>query len=287
MWRIAFVLVFWCSLSVKAQHPDSLKKALALVEKAELSFRNDSIWPNVNPQWFFRNIKENLKNPLYLNQGKPTNFCGYAAITHFMILDNPINYAQLLLDLYQKGEAQLITQKLIPSQEVKAAAGLIYNKGQMDISHADQLWFLALADGFKGYLNWFNKKYNPGDENTFWASSNLRKFNRILREVCVREIHCKGSDLIRPAIGNRYDFIKDKSNNHTLLLYLNNKKLYPSKFFRFVPPSPTHFVVLYNMDEIEGYYVLDYWDYSLRTKTKVKKEKFQKLIYGITYIKNP
>jgi hypothetical protein len=282
-------LCFFSTLSwaqPPTQSQEAKKKALILVSEAEKTSKS-VIWPNVKAHYFFKNLRENVEHPLYVHQGKPTNFCGYAAITHFMVMENPVEYVRLMVDLYQTGTTVTIDRrKLHSSKEIREAAGTLYNKGEMDINHADQIWFMVLADNYKGYLNWRNTSYRPGDESTFWAASNYKKFNRMVRSLTGLEVHARGSDLFGPLMGSYYDFIKEKNEDNTVILYLNNKVLYPNKFFKFILHTPTHFVVLYDLKREGKYNMLDYWDYGLRTQMKLKKNKFRKLVYGITYIEN-
>lgn len=265
--------------------PDAAAQARALkkIKDAETT-QKSSVWPNISPQWFFQNLKENVHHPLYLNQGKPTYFCGYAALTHYLLLLDPEYYVDRVLELYKTGETTVYDRTLISGPEIRAAAGTLYNKGNMDVRPADQLWFMVLAENYKGYLNKKDKVYHLGDENTFWAASNYKKFNAMLRSLTNKEVHAKGADLLGPVFLNYARFIQEKQEDNTVILYLNNKALYPNKFFRFILPTPTHFVVLYGMEEVKGHYVLDYWDYGLRTKMTLKKRKLRRLVYGITYI---
>lgn len=284
-----FTLLYFLFLAAwaqpPAQNPEAKKKALAQISAAEKKAKTD-IWPNVKANYFFKNLRENVENPLYIHQGKPTYFCGYAALTHFLVLTDPEEYVRLMIELYEKGETIVKDKRhLTSSAEIRKAAGTLYNKGEMDINHADQIWFMVLADNYKGYLNWRNPTYSPGDENNFWAASNYKKFNRMVRSLTGLEVHARGSDLFGPMIGSYYDYIKEKNEENTVILYLNNKVLYPNKFFKFILRTPTHFVVLYDLKREGKYNMLDYWDYGLRTQMKLKKNKFRKLVYGITYIK--
>lgn len=287
--RLLFALCFssnclWAQ--PPAQNPDAQKRALLKISAAEKAYKKD-LWPNINPAYFFANLRKNVEHPLYIHQGKPTYFCGYAALTHLLALVDPEEYVKLVVDVLQSGHTLTKDhKKLTATKEIREAAGTLYNKGEMDINHADQVWFMVLADSYKGYLNWKNPTYKPGGENGFWAASNYKKFNRMLRSLTGLEVHARGADLIGPIMGSYYDFIEEKNEENTVILYLNNKVLYPNKFFKFILRTPTHFVVLYDLKREGKYNVLDYWDYGLRTQMKLRKNKFRKLVYGITYIEN-
>jgi len=282
------LLLIFLSLAAQAQppaqNPEAKQKALKRIQQAQSGGKSKH-WPRIDPVLFYRNLQNNVDSPLYLNQGKPTYFCGYAALTHFMLLQDPENYVARMIELYTTGSTRVTDKTLLSSERIQEAAGTLYNKGVMDINHADQMWFMVLSENYKGYLNLRDQSFDPGDENSFWAATNFKKFNRMLRSLTGLEVHARGADLMGPVFLNYYRFCQDKNRDHTVLLYLNNKALYPNKFFRFILPTPTHFVVLYDIDRVDGYNVLDYWDYGLRTKMKLKKRKFRKLVYGITYIK--
>ena len=247
---------------------------------------SSTLWPNIDDNLFQDNLTRNLNETLYLYQGSGTNLCAFSAITYHLIKSDPAEYKRLVTELYQKGETITKDGKTLkPSDAVRKYAGTLKNTGRLDINHADQLWFLTLADNYKGYVNIINWSYNYGDESNTWASTNFGKFNRILKSLTGKEIVSKGSDLLRPSIDNYYQYIKDLQQNHSILLYLNNTVLNKRDFSSITWPIPTHFVELYNLYPKDDYYVLEYWDYGFLTKEIIKRDKFNELIFGITSIK--
>lgn len=243
-------------------------------------------WPNIDNKLFEENINHNINRSIYLYQGSGTNFCGFAVITYHLIKQNPVEYKRMITELYQFGYTTTSNGDILkPSKAILQYAGTIKNKGRLDISHADQLWFLTLADHYKGYVNLTNWSYDYGDESTTWASTNLNKFNRIWSSLTNKEITSRGSDLIRPNIDSYYNFIKEKQKDHTIMLYLNNTVLNKRDFSSITWPIPTHFVELYDLNPDGEYYVLEYWDYGFKTKEIIQKDKFNKLIYGISFTK--
>lgn len=284
---LLFLLFLLYGIKLSAQdliiNPEAQSRALATLAEAE-NKTNLDLWPNINPDFFYRNIKENIENPIRVYQGKPTYFCGYSALTHFYIINQPEDYAKKMLELYQTGRTKTLNRELLASENMQNVAGALSNKGRMDINPADQMWYLVLADNYKGYLNWNNKNFDAGDENNFWAAANLKKFNRMLRSLTGAEVHSKGSDIFGPLFLNYYKYISRKSEDNVVILYLNNKILYPLKLFKFIPPAPTHFAVLYDISEDGKYVNLKYWDYGMKTQVKMKKRKFRKIVYGIITI---
>lgn len=267
-------------------NPIRKQKALELLAIVDTT-KTSQYWPNIKPAYFFSNIRQNILNPGIINQGNNTNFCSYAAITHLLIKYEPDSYTEMILSLYFTGRTKLYSSKIIkPSQKTRESAGLLNNNGQLNILHANQLWFLSMADEFKGYLNLFNNNYDTGDENTFWASTNYSKFNKMLREFGGYKVNAIGSDLLRPwkSTENMYQYIVNMLDTGLVMLYLNNKLMYPHKFSGVSFPTPTHFVVLYELRKVNDMIEIKYWDYGLKTEQLITMKRFKKSIYGISSI---
>ena len=190
----------------------SQQQALEFIDKIK-ELEPSVFWPNIKPVLFLQNIKINIRQPVSIYPGNGTNFCGYGALTYLLLLDDPLGYAKSLLQLYREGKSKFGDVNFNPSRAVKKAAGLLRYKGVLDIRPAEQMWYLSLADHFKGYLNIFNLKYNPDDENRFWASVNYAKFNRMVRKLLYYKVNARGADLSRPKVGDLYQYISEKMKN--------------------------------------------------------------------------
>lgn len=241
-------------------------------------------WPNVDPDLFLQNLKTFATEPLKFYEGKGTNFCAYSALTYIPLNHDPLGFSRFMVTLYQKGRARMGKVLFTPSKAIKKEAGLLKYKGALDISPAGQIWFLSLADKFKGYLNFFNRRYNTGDENTLWASTNYAKFNRMLRKLFPVKVHARGADLIRPWIGDIYTYLNERINEQPVFLYLNNRLLYRKKHVvttRF--GIPTHFVVLMSITKTpDDLITIIYWDYGKKTLQQVNPKLLRKIVFGIT-----
>lgn len=252
----------------------------------EDTISKSAYWPNVNPEYFFANVRKNITYPAKINQGAATNFCGYAALTHLLIKYHPETYLQYIISLYRNGQAPLAKRMLEPSLAVRETAGTLKNKGELDVLDADQLWFLTLADQFKGYMNIVDHNYQKGDENKIWAGTNYAKFNNMLKDFTEYQLTMKGSDFIRPAKKDFYGYISQQLTKGVVLLYVNSKFLYPHKFSLLKLRAPTHFIVLYEMYKVGELIQIKYWDYGLKTEQLITRERLRKLIFGITTITN-
>lgn len=242
-----------------------------------------SYWPNVDPKIFVENLKTFTIQPLAFYEGKTTNFCSYSALTYIPLTYNPLGFAKSMLALYENGEVQMHKVLLKPSKAVRLEAGLLKYKGALDINPAGQMWFLTLSDHFKGYLNIFNRRFDKGDENTFWASTNLAKFNRMLRKLFGTKMKTVGSDLIHPDVGNIYEYLKQQMQKGIVFLYLNNKDLYSKTHTRVIFKTPTHFVLLTSINRAtDGNINFEYWDYGLKTTQTLSPSFLKRIIYGVT-----
>ena len=259
------------------------ERAFALLSDAD-TVTASSFWPNVKPSLFFANIRKNIQYPAKINQGKATNFCGYAAFTHILLKYQPDTYTRLIISFYRTGKADLYRRQVKPSQRVRESAGLLKRKGELDILHADQLWFLTMADTYKGYLNIFDHKYKIGDENTFWAATNYGKFNRMLREFGDYKVKEKGSDMIRPWKKDLFGYLAQQLDTGIVMMYINSKLTHPTKYSFFRLPAPTHFVVLYDLYREGDLIQIKYWDYGLKTEQVMTKKRLKKMTFGISTI---
>lgn len=293
-----YVLAFSCCLgamtgvangqlkrtTVKTSSPAQAIAYLNSISKLDSS----KYWPNIDPVLLLQNLNSSIRGPLKSFEGKNTNFCAYTALSYINLRHDPLGFAKFIVTLYNKGEAWMGHALIKPGERVRQAAGLMRYKGELDINHLGQLWFLSLADRFKGYLNILNKKFDEGDENTLWAATNFSKFNRMLRRLFHYKVTGRGADLIRPQVKDIYDYLHLRLQKGTVFLYLNNRLLYKKNHEVSRFGIPTHFVVLTNITkEPDGRLTIVYWDAGRKTLQQVTPQLLNKIIFGITYCSNP
>ena len=258
------------------------QQAIEYVEK--ISLLNPSPhWPNIKPGLFLKNLRTNIHNIVSIYPGKGTNFCGYGALTYLFLQDDPLGYATLLIQLYGEGKATFRNVTFDPSPAIKLEAGELKYKGLLDINPAEQMWYLTLADHYKGYLNFFNKTYDDGDENRFWASVNYAKFNRMTRELLNYNSKAKGADLMRPKVSSLYDYISEKMKTGTVVLFINNRIVHKKDHIRIKLGVPTHFIVAEKISIENDVITFMYWDYGRKTQLQVSTDFFKRIVFGITW----
>lgn len=240
-------------------------------------------WPHIRPASFLQNLKKNVRQPFSIYPGNGTNFCGFGALTYLFLQDDPLGYAKLLLQLYREGKASIRNIIFTPSPAVKKAAGQLRFKGVLDIRPAEQLWYLTLAGHYKGYLNLFNRRYDPGDEDTFWASVNYAKFNRMVRNLLAFHVKARGADLVRPRINDLYEYISKKTETGKVVLFINNRIVHKKNHVTVKLDVPTHFIVAERITKENDLITLVYWDYGHKTLLQLSTAYFKRIVFGITY----
>jgi len=261
----------------------SQKQALVFLDQRG-EIKQSTYWPNVHPATFVQNLKKNVEAPLSIYEGRSTNFCAYAALSYLPLHEDPLNYVTFMVNLYQKGKAIYGKEFFDPSKEVKQAAGTLTFKGELDIRPADQLWFLSLADHFKGYLNILDKHFDMGDENRMWAAVNFSKFNRMIRTLFNYDIDAVGSDLLRPGVRDIFEYLSDRLLNGHVALFVNNLILYKKNHTRMKLGVPTHFIILLKIEKVNDKIALTYWDYGGKSLQLLKPSFLKKIIFGISHI---
>jgi hypothetical protein len=277
---------FLLGIDVHAQAiPGQQKQAIAYLDSVG-EMQQSNYWPNVKPTNFIQNLRKNISQPLFVYAGNNTNFCGFAALSYSCIGHFPLRYARFMVELYKNGKADFRDVHFTPSANVKRAAGSLRYHGELDINHADQLWFLSLADHFKGYVNWINMNFDRGDEDKFWAATNFAKFNRMVRKMCNYDVHAVGSDLMRPGIKDIIVYLNKRlAENDQVFLYLNNTILHKKDHAKVRKRIPTHYVVLLNITESNGQVSLTYWDYGFKTLQQLPYKVVKKILFGVSWCK--
>jgi hypothetical protein len=265
------------------------EQALALLKTTKLP-DSSALWPNIKGHLFIENLIANVNYPLKMYQGSNTNFCGYAAFSYLPLQDDPLKYTRFMLTLFTEGEAAWNGIVFHPSKEIHQAAGTLRFKGILDIRPGDQLWFLMLADHFRSYLNFFNRRFHPGSEDTFWAACNYGKFNRMIREMLGWQVEAHGSDLIRPHISDLFGYLTKCLETGTTYLYVNNTYLHKKNHNKFRGSFPTHFIVLEKIIRLPGEpdrVDIVYWDYGGRTLRQMDLRFLKRILFGVSHCTPP
>lgn len=260
-------------------------KALEYLKKYD-TISNNTVWPNIDSKNFLENLRENIIHPVYLYQGRNTNFCGYAAVSFTFIKWHPEQYAKCLMELFLSGTTIHNQINYQPSKPVLWNAGILKNKGKLEIKHADQIWFLTLADHYKSYVNILDRHYDLGNEEGPWAGTTLHKFNKMVRNLMGGNTKSVGADFFRPWVKDYYQYIKTQLASGIVYLYVNNKYLHQTRHTTVKLRAPSHFIVLKDIKMEDEEIIMTYWDYGHYTETSFTNKTLKAIIFGVIKLEN-
>ncbi|HMT76728.1 MAG TPA: hypothetical protein PKA44_03380 [Saprospiraceae bacterium] len=284
--------------------PSSTKEQAQAYLKEIGTLKPNSSWKKIDPAKYLANIQANVNNPTILNQGsesKPgagdgTNFCGYASLCQQWIKNDPLGYAKFMVDMYNNGGGGATYNGVY----VDASPGMLENAGglpqgkhvgateakPLSENHADQVMFLALANKYKDGLNRFEQHdYNPGDEQTLWASCSLGKFNTIATEFLGYKVESVGS-----TVGGwnniwQYEtYFTQQMAKGQVVLFVNGPVLRNESWSTVKNLFPTHFIQLHGIKDL-GFgkpYQMKYWHYGEFVDQKVSYGNMTKMLYGVS-----
>ncbi len=284
---IYFIFIFFIVGQCQSTYQNNIQSKAIEYLNLNTNIQQSNFWINVKPEAFIKNLRKNILQPLHIYAGSNTNFCAYAAISYSCISTDPLTYVMFMISLYKNGSADYKKVHFNSSSQIQNAAGLLKFKGELDINEADQIWFLSLSDRFKGYLNYLSYNYKLGAENSLWPATNFSKFNRMLRKLTDYDVETIGSDLVRPIFSDITFFLQEKlTTNDQVFIYLNNAILHKKNHQKIKFRFPTHYVVLFSIEEINDDITLIYWDYGFKNQLILPKNIFIDIVFGVTWCKN-
>ncbi|MBC7865224.1 MAG: DUF4157 domain-containing protein [Bacteroidia bacterium] len=274
------------------------KEALDFIKTKRGKLTKNQIWPHVEPESFLDNMEANVNDHEILYQGLKTNFCGYAALTTFLIEQNPKEYAEMMISLYENGvgkyRAGTAEVDLNPSDEVRMVVGdnekSLDNKVGLTGKTADQMIFITLADNYKSYIN-PDKKYNEKDENKgIWSGTSLNKFVRMMEDFGYPVITW-GSDLGGLFVNWPKVIKQEMTKGNEVFIYINSHtfKIKPKDYSEETSFFPNHFIRIqeFASDKKNDAINLKYWDYGDTHDIKdMSFNQFYFSIFGIISVQN-
>lgn len=258
-------------------------EALAFVEELKGLGRSE-YWPQVDPEKFVRNLHENIASPERLYQGNRTNFCGYASLTYLFLKRDPLGYATSLVELYKEGSTRCFRAILQPGIDVRQEAGVMMDRRHLNDQHADQLWFLTLADKFKAYLNYWDEKFQSGKENTIWAAVTFNKFNRMVKEILGINAMSDYKPLVRGHTKTLVERLELGLKEGEIVLYVD-KNFKRNTWKEYLLPS--HFVILSDLQHLNGdSLTLTFWEYGAVKRKPIRIKVLYSSLRGYSIIRD-
>ena len=168
---------------------EKLKRARAIISAFEKR-RGAGEFPQLDRQKIADGLNWRLTSPNSFNQGD-TFLCGIATFVRVWAFDNPDAYAQLAVDLFEKGEGNLTgfqkgAKTIRPSTALKTCPPGKLADGK-EFNHADWIVLASIREAFNSVFDYTNnegifriKAWNfPSDvENEFRAAGYSKVINK-------------------------------------------------------------------------------------------------------------
>ena len=151
----------------------------------------------------------------------------------------------------------------------------------------DQMTLMTLADRYKSYINFFNKSYDPGDEESLWASGTIGKFNTV-----VRDFGCQpqswGKDATYLWSNDKGKIIQQETaQGKDIVLFVNSSAL-KGTVDKSSNQIGTHFIRIKDFKNTGSDYQFKYWDYGKTqwTEKTISQQNFWTATFGIISLKH-
>ena len=280
--------------------PTSTKNdALNRITELSKNLKQSSHFKNVKPEEFIKSLTERVNTPDGLNQGEETNFCWAAACMSYTYNSDPKGLVDAMFSLYNTGTFtyQNGTDKSVsitPLNYINDAVGgaAFNNEGALANNKADQMLFMTLSAGFKGYMN-TDRKYDTGDEeNPSWSGGNFTKAVNLWQSFG-HNITYSGADLSN--IATRGYGANQMANSLSSLmsagfdvtLFVNSPKFKDKPWGELKNISGTHYIRVTGISVLSNSINLNYWDYGKwTTNHSLTPRQFRTSMYGYIAVKS-
>ena len=116
------------------------RAALALVDAFKKPSNRGAAFFSLSRKEVAEGLKRNLTNPSAIDQAD-AQLCGPASLLYSLLQDNPSEYAQFAIDLFEKGKARLRELEVTPCDDLKK-----YAPPAGSINQADWLTLASIRD---------------------------------------------------------------------------------------------------------------------------------------------
>jgi hypothetical protein len=309
-----FLLAFFCVYlfflpACFGNAPDSV--ALDMLTRFENTHPQESeYFDHVDPQNYIDNIRRRLYEPSKFCQGFGSQFCGPSLlIVNLLLLRNQKAYVQLMLDLFQSGEAVYYNGKdsilLAPDAQTRSYAGRIYDgqersemesrekKGQQYVAHsellsnnhADQVLLLSLKHRYPGLIgkNFFT--ISGFSRYLHFASTLFKQFKTIAGEFFHVKFTAKGGAIhdMRPSDRRTLADITDACRDGKIVFLMVDAGYFREE--RNLLLWGSHYIRIFDLQVYKKTIDFEMWDYGYQRWIKgYNKARFISSITGYLII---
>lgn len=132
---------------LKSKGGPAYDRALAIIQAFSSRTGTSPHWKNLNRYAIAKDITARLKDPDTFNQGS-TWMCGIATFARVWAVDCPEQYAQLAVDLFEKGQGTLTGAKKYAGKVIKPSATLLASPAGNGVSHGDWIVLASIREAF-------------------------------------------------------------------------------------------------------------------------------------------
>jgi hypothetical protein len=302
---------FLCPPACFGHQPDSA--ALALLTRFESTHPQKSdYFENIDPANYIDNIRRRLCEPWKFCQGFGSQFCGPSTlIVDLLLINNPKAYVQLMVDLFQHGQAAYYNGKdsvlLAPDAQTRSFGGQIFagekkseiayreRKGQqymahselLSDNHADQVLLLSLKQRYPGLLGKHSFKQGSLYKKLNFASTMFKQFKTISDDFFRAKFAAKGASThdMRPSDARTIAELTAacKAGKAVFLMV-------DAAYFREQRPLllwGSHYIRLFDLQAGNKNVDFEMWDYGYRRWVRdFSKTRFIKAITGYIIIES-
>lgn len=228
--------------------------ALALVDKFEMKGTSavettrgcavtaNGVWPHINRAALIAGLRARIKDPDKIDQAN-TSLCGPADFVRDVAEDKPKVYAQAVIDLYERGTAQIGTFTITSSNDLRGHALVKIPTGMIDASD----WVILAS--IRATDNWYFD-YGAEDQEVraiTMPADKVKWFKAAGYTDVVDETNLLiTKDLVSASLANSY-FRK----GYHVTLFINSDMLSPSTMNN-VSTTPDHWVAMTKPMEIRA-----------------------------------
>jgi hypothetical protein len=112
--------------------PDAtlVQQAQAAIDRFEQS-PLESAWASLDKATIVADLRDRVANPFRINQGGQP-FCGPASVLFELVRKNPERYVQICQSLFEQGDFQGITRRIVASDQLRRSLDNQFRMGQAD-----------------------------------------------------------------------------------------------------------------------------------------------------------
>jgi hypothetical protein len=220
------------------------KKGATYVETARSSavVKNISVWPHINRTALIAGLRARIKDPDKINQ-ENTSLCGPADFIRDIAEDRPKEYAQAVIDLYEKGTATIGTFTIKSSDSLRSHALAKIPSGVIDAS--DWVILASVRDTTNWYFDYAAEDQDaraitmPADKVKWFKAGG---YTDVVDETNL---------LIAKDLGSAFRANSFFKKGYHVSLFINSDMLSPSTMNN-VSTTPDHWVAMTKPMEIRA-----------------------------------